>query len=90
MKLFKVTFDVTMGGKTIEDSLFVLEELESEALKAAIGFAETLKTIATPKMVAELPKGSILFQVGAEMIPRQQGDELPAITLIGDGGRAVN
>lgn len=90
MKLFKVTFDVMMGPQMVEDNLFVIHDTEGEALQAAIDLAEVLKTTATPKMVAELPKGSILFQVGAEMIPKVPENELPLITLVGDGGKEVH
>lgn len=91
MKLFKVTFNVQLGEQVIEDNMFVVHDTEGQALQAAINFAEALKTTATPKMVAELPQGSILFQVGAEMIPNpEQEDEVPLITLVGDGGKAVN
>jgi len=90
MRLFKVTFDVMMGPQLVEDNMFVIHDTEGEALQAAINFAEALKSTATPKMVAELPKGSILFQVGAEMVPKVPEDELPMITLVGDGGKAVN
>ena len=91
MRLFKVTFDVQMGPQVIEDNMFVVHETEGEALQAAINFAEALKTSANPKMVAELPKGSILFQVGAEMIPNPEPeDALPIVTLVSDGGKGVN
>ena len=89
MKLFKVTFDVMLGSQLVEDNMFVIHDTEGEALQAAINFADALKSTATPKMVAELPKGSILFQVGAEMIPKEPEVE-SMITLVGDGGKGVH
>lgn len=91
MKLFKIVFDVQMpNGRNVEDAMYVVEEESGAALTAAEHLADKMGAAAVAKVISEVPKGAILFQVGVEMVPKQPEDQLPLVTLVGDGGRGVN